>query len=448
MRRSRSATFSRSAARTSTRNVRRARTRRGSTRGRSPAAPKAWSSIPTASRAPRSSTTRSTTIHPRPNGRYVAIGTAEGGSEKTTLHVVDARTGRLLPDVIERAIAIAPSWRDDGRSFYYFRTPPARRDQPERERDTKGVSAAARAGSRSRARPRDPWLRGKSAHPVRARRRGRRERLAANALGDRGSRARRPERGRALCRTGSDGRQSERAVAQARRLSTATSRVPLLNGQPLRPMFGGRVTSTENQVLVAHRTKIQAPYGTSSHLVSWLDTACNMLKADRSTAAELVSASAEALSEGYAASIRRAPVELKAPNARLIQGMSSTELKSGGFRDCDENSGLHVDPQHFFIEMIDPKPGCRQTRRTRKCFGLEPYRLARNGHPALLVGRYHRRRRQIDECPKCPSWCPGCSRRSAGWSRISSRSKARVSILPNCAQRLRRCSSEIPTRSK
>jgi phenylacetate-CoA ligase len=35
--------------------------------------------------------------------------------------------------------------------------------------------------------------------------------------------------------------------------------------------------------------------------------------------------------------------------------MSSTELKSGGFRDCDENSGLHVDPQHFFIEMIDPE---------------------------------------------------------------------------------------------
>jgi phenylacetate-CoA ligase len=134
--------------------------------------------------------------------------------------------------------------------------------------------------------------------------------------------------------------------------------VPLLNGQPLRPMFGGRVTSTENQVLVAHRDKIQALYGTSSYLVSWLDTACNMLRAgqiDGLPSIELVSASAEALSEGYAANIRKSLVELKAPNARLIQGMSSTELKSGGFRDCDENSGLHVDPQHFFIEMIDPE---------------------------------------------------------------------------------------------
>jgi phenylacetate-CoA ligase len=35
--------------------------------------------------------------------------------------------------------------------------------------------------------------------------------------------------------------------------------------------------------------------------------------------------------------------------------MSSTELKSGGFRECDEGTGLHVDPQHFFIELIDPE---------------------------------------------------------------------------------------------
>jgi prolyl oligopeptidase len=77
---------------------------------------------------------------PSTDGRFVAVGTSEGGSEKTTLHVIDASTGRLLPDVIERAIAIAPSWRDDGRSFYYFRTPAPRKDQPEREKDTKGVA--------------------------------------------------------------------------------------------------------------------------------------------------------------------------------------------------------------------------------------------------------------------------------------------------------------------
>jgi phenylacetate-CoA ligase len=180
--------------------------------------------------------------------------------------------------------------------------------------------------------------------------------------------------------------------------------VPLLNGQPLRPMFGGRVTSTENQVLVAHRARIQALFGTSSYLVAWLDTACNMLRAgqiDGLPSIELVSASAEALSEGYAASIRKSLVELKAPDARLIQGMSSTELKSGGFRDCDEGSGLHVDPQHFFIEIIDP-----ETRLP-----------AKPGAPGVLVwshidwhgtvilrywsGDIIEGGVKFDECPKC-----------------------------------------------
>ncbi len=134
--------------------------------------------------------------------------------------------------------------------------------------------------------------------------------------------------------------------------------VPLLNGQPLRPMFGGRVTSTENQVLVAHREKTQALFGTSSYLVAWLDTACKMLhdgRIDGLPHIEMVSASAEALSEGYESAIRRNLAELGAPGARVVQGMSSTELKSGGFRECDENTGLHVDPQHFFIEVIDPE---------------------------------------------------------------------------------------------
>ena len=77
---------------------------------------------------------------PSPDARYVAIGVSEGGSEKTVLHVVDARSGRMLPDAIERALYDSPSWRDDARSFFYFRTPKAPPNQPESERDTKGVS--------------------------------------------------------------------------------------------------------------------------------------------------------------------------------------------------------------------------------------------------------------------------------------------------------------------
>jgi prolyl oligopeptidase len=76
---------------------------------------------------------------PSPHGRYVAIGLSEGGSEKTVLRVVDGRTGALAPDVIERAIYFAPSWRADGRSFYYFRTPKPAAHAAQSEKDTKGV---------------------------------------------------------------------------------------------------------------------------------------------------------------------------------------------------------------------------------------------------------------------------------------------------------------------
>ncbi len=134
--------------------------------------------------------------------------------------------------------------------------------------------------------------------------------------------------------------------------------VPLLNGQPLRPMFGGRVTSTENQVLAARRSRIQALFGTSSYAVTWLATACALMEQGRIDGLpdlQLVSVSAEVLSEGYASSIRASLAKLGAGAARLVQGMSSTELKSGGFRECDTGTGLHVDPQHYFVELVHPE---------------------------------------------------------------------------------------------
>ena len=134
--------------------------------------------------------------------------------------------------------------------------------------------------------------------------------------------------------------------------------VPLLNGQPLRPTFGGRVTSTENQILSAATSKIQALQGSSSYLAHWLDTACQMMRAGQIeglASLQVIIASAEPLSEGYAQSVHTGLVILGAGDAHLVQGMSSTELKSGGFRECDTGMGLHVDPQHYFIELLDPE---------------------------------------------------------------------------------------------
>ena len=60
-------------------------------------------------------------IAPSPDGRLVGYGASLGGSERTTLYLMDAATGRLLPDSISRAQFGAIAWAPDGRSFYYNR---------------------------------------------------------------------------------------------------------------------------------------------------------------------------------------------------------------------------------------------------------------------------------------------------------------------------------------
>jgi prolyl oligopeptidase len=75
---------------------------------------------------------------PSPDDRLVAVGLAEGGSEVEVLHVVDVASGRMLPDAIDRVPFSAPTWRDDGRSFYYFRTAKLAANAPQSARDTNG----------------------------------------------------------------------------------------------------------------------------------------------------------------------------------------------------------------------------------------------------------------------------------------------------------------------
>jgi prolyl oligopeptidase len=62
-------------------------------------------------------------FEPSHNGKYVAYGTSTGGSEMSTLHVIDTKTGELLPDTIERTRACSIAWLHDNSGFYYTRYP-------------------------------------------------------------------------------------------------------------------------------------------------------------------------------------------------------------------------------------------------------------------------------------------------------------------------------------
>ena len=60
---------------------------------------------------------------PAHDGKYVAYGTSPGGSEISTLRIIETATHKLLPDTIERTRAASLAWKRDDSGFYYTRYP-------------------------------------------------------------------------------------------------------------------------------------------------------------------------------------------------------------------------------------------------------------------------------------------------------------------------------------
>ena len=61
--------------------------------------------------------------YPSPDGRLLAYGLSEGGSEKSTLRVLEVATGRDLGEAIPFTRACSLEWQPDGSAFYYTRYP-------------------------------------------------------------------------------------------------------------------------------------------------------------------------------------------------------------------------------------------------------------------------------------------------------------------------------------
>lgn len=78
---------------------------------------------------------------PSLDGKRVAYGISEGGSEAAVIHVVDTATGQVLPDAIDRAyFGGATSWLPDGNSFYYMRFPKLKPGESPNEKETRAVN--------------------------------------------------------------------------------------------------------------------------------------------------------------------------------------------------------------------------------------------------------------------------------------------------------------------
>jgi prolyl oligopeptidase len=62
-------------------------------------------------------------FQPSPDGRLVAYGISEGGTENSLVHVMEVATARLLPDRIPDCRGASIAWQPDGSGFWYTRYP-------------------------------------------------------------------------------------------------------------------------------------------------------------------------------------------------------------------------------------------------------------------------------------------------------------------------------------
>src|SRR6266496_678720 len=60
---------------------------------------------------------------PSEDGKYVAYGTSPSGSEMSTLHILEAATGKTLSDSLGRTRAASIAWKLDNSGFFYTRYP-------------------------------------------------------------------------------------------------------------------------------------------------------------------------------------------------------------------------------------------------------------------------------------------------------------------------------------
>jgi prolyl oligopeptidase len=74
---------------------------------------------------------------PSPDGKYVAYGISVGGSEMTTLRIVDLQAGKNLPEEIDRILFGAVSWKPDSHGFFYNRLQKLAPETPQVELEQK-----------------------------------------------------------------------------------------------------------------------------------------------------------------------------------------------------------------------------------------------------------------------------------------------------------------------
>ena len=86
-------------------------------------------------------------FQPSENGKYLAYGTSPSGSEMSTLHIIETKTGTALPDTIERTRAASIAWSTRQLRIFITRGIRRRATWPRDRRCTTGTFSITNLGT-------------------------------------------------------------------------------------------------------------------------------------------------------------------------------------------------------------------------------------------------------------------------------------------------------------
>lgn len=119
---------------------------------------------------------------------------------------------------------------------------------------------------------------------------------------------------------------------------------------------GGSVMPTERQVQLAERVGFDYVVAIPSYLTHWLDTAVKMRERGEIARIDTIRyavVAAEPMVPAYRERLKSLFAALGCECVKIIEGYGMTELK-GAFYECAEGGGIHLSPENFYWEVLDP----------------------------------------------------------------------------------------------
>ncbi len=120
--------------------------------------------------------------------------------------------------------------------------------------------------------------------------------------------------------------------------------------------FGGKAIPTERQVVIAGMMPFDMYIAIPSYLTYWLKTAAGLIEmgVPKPAPVKYAVCAAEPMSDEYKDRLKDQFEKIGSPDVKIIEGYGSTELRAAFF-ECDEKANLHLNPEFYFWEVLDPE---------------------------------------------------------------------------------------------